>query len=250
MPKVVPSQVVALIDHLFPDIKTKRKFPVYSGNAAMLSAIVKLSAEIPTELLTISGENYSDLVHGLASLENVVNKWNLRGGDDPPNNIRDISPVTLVRDMLSKCPDEYPSASTVELTFITDANLRDSIRMDLSTAASTLHNGEWKASTVLSGAVIEALLLWKIQEKPDRVFTSKTAPKKNPEKWILEELIKVAAELGFIEMQTSEQAGHAINFRNLIHPGKAQRASQVCDWGTAHSALGAVASTIRDLERP
>ena len=211
---------------------------------------MKLSAEIPTELLSISGEDYGNLVHGLAALENVVTKWNLRGGNDPPNNIRDMSPVTLVREMLAKCPDEYPSAFTVELAFITDANLRDSIRMDLSTAASTLHNGEWKASTVLSGAVIEALLLWKIQENPKQISTSRTAPKKNPEKWVLEELIKVAAELGFIKMQTSEQAGHARNFRNLIHPGKAQRASQVCDWGTAHSALGAVASTIRDLERP
>lgn len=250
MPRVVPSQVVALIDHVFPHVKTTPKFPVYSGHAAILSAIVKLSAEIPTELISISGEEYSNLVHGLGALENAVAKWNLRGGDQPPSNIRDMSPVALVREMLALCPDESPSAVTSELTFITDANLRDSIRMDLSTATSTLHNGEWKASTVLSGAVIEALLLWKIQENLKQFSKLSNKPKGDPETWVLAELIRVAAELGFIETQTSEQAGHARNFRNLIHPGKAQRASQVCDWGTAHSALGAVASTIRDLERP
>ena len=65
MPKVVPSQVVTLIDQVFPHATTTPRFPVYSGNAATLSAIVSLTDDIPEELITISGEDYSDLVHAM-----------------------------------------------------------------------------------------------------------------------------------------------------------------------------------------
>ena len=65
MTRVVPSQVVALIDRSFPGCKENPKFPVYSGNAGVLSAIVSLADEIPEELLTISGDDYTDLVHGM-----------------------------------------------------------------------------------------------------------------------------------------------------------------------------------------
>jgi hypothetical protein len=39
----------------------------------------------------------------------------------------------------------------------------------------------------------------------------------------------------------------AQNFRNLIHPGRADRDNQVCDRGTAYSAIGALEHVIRDL---
>lgn len=118
MPRVVPSQVVALIDRSFPGCKANRKFPVYSGNAGVLSAIVSLADEIPEELLTISGDDYTDLVHGMEALTHVVTHWNARGGDDPPAWIKDKSPVAVTRDVLAKCPDENPAPATAELVFI------------------------------------------------------------------------------------------------------------------------------------
>lgn len=118
MPRVVPSQVVALIDRSFPGWKANPKFPVYSGNAGVLSAIVSLADEIPEELLTISGDDYTDLVHGMEALTHVVTHWNARGGDDPPAWIKDKSPVAVTRDVLAKCPDENPAPATAELVFI------------------------------------------------------------------------------------------------------------------------------------
>lgn len=159
MPKVVPSQVVALIDQAFPNAKDAPKFLVYSGNAATLSAIVSLAEEIPDELLTISGEDYTDLIHGMESLAHSVEYWRARGGDEPPKYIKDKSPVSIIREALIKCSDESPASTTAELSFVADGALRDSIRMDMSTAASALHNGEWKAATVMAGAATEALLL-------------------------------------------------------------------------------------------
>jgi hypothetical protein len=246
MPKVVPSQVVALIDQVFPNARTNPNFPVYSANAATLSAIVSLTSdEIPEELFTISGEDYTDLVHAIEALADSVTRWNQRGGDEAPRLIKGKSPVAIVREMLAKCPDQYPSPATAELTFITDTALRDSIRMDLSTATSALHNGEWKASTVLAGGVVEALLLWAIQRDPKLLAGVKK--KGAPEDWGLAVLIDVAEQLKLLQPNTASQARLAKDFRNLIHPGRAQRTKEVCDRGTALTALAAAELVVRDL---
>ena len=247
MPKVVPSQVIGLIDQIFPDAKTSPKFRIYSASAPTLSAIVSLADDIPDELITISGEDYADLVHALESLAHAVDRWNQRGGDEPPSYIKDKSPVALVREMLAKCPDQSPAPSTAELTFISDQVLRDSIRMDLSTASSALHNGEWKASTLLAGAVVEALLLWAIQQNGAQLASLAQRPPGSPEEWRLYQLIDVASRLNLIKQNTAQQAQLARNFRNLIHPGRAQRTQEVCDRATALTALAAAELTVRDL---
>src|SRR5262249_47471723 len=105
--------------------------------------------------------------------------------------------------MLAKCPDQNPSPATAAMTFITDDALRDSIRIDLSTATSALHNGEWKASTVLAGAVIEALLLWAIQRDPAKFAGAANKPKKALERWDLADLIDVGEALALIEPNTA-----------------------------------------------
>jgi hypothetical protein len=247
MPRVVPSQVVALIDEIFPNAKATPRFPVYSGNAGTIAAILRLVREIPDELFTISGEDYSDLVHSLEALAHAVDKWNMRGGDDPPSYIKGKSPVSLIREALSKCPDQSPSPGTTQLTFITDAGLRDGIRTDLSTASSALHNGEWKASTVLAGSVVEALLLWAIQSNAPALAALAQRPNGPPERWGLADLIDAAHQLQLIEQNTADQARLAKNFRNLIHPGRAQRLQEICDRGTALTTLAAAELVIRDL---
>lgn len=247
MPRVVPSQVVSLIDQVFPGARTAPKFLVYSGNAATLSAIVGLTSEIPGELITISGDDYVDLVHALESLKNSVAYWKQRGGDDPPKYIKDKSPVAIVREMLANCPDQQASPTTSELNFITDVDLRESIRLDLSTASSALHNGEWKASTVLAGSVVEALLLWSIKSNPGPLARLSSKPASAPEKWMLDDLINVSLTLNLIGPNTATHARLAKDFRNLIHPGRAQRLQQVCDRATALTALAAAELTVRDV---
>jgi hypothetical protein len=244
---VVPSQVVALIDQAFPAAKIVHNVPVHPGNEATLSAIVMLTNEIPEELITISGQDYSDLIHGLATLTQTVTKWNQRGGGDAPTLIGNKSPICIVRAMLAKCPDQNPSPTTAAMRFITDDVLRNSIRIDLSTATSALHNGEWKASTVLAGAVVEALLLWAIQRDPQTLTGLAKKPKGPLEKWGLADLINVASALKAIKPDTATQAGLAKNFRNLIHPGRAQRTNEICDRATALTALAAAETVIRDL---
>jgi hypothetical protein len=69
--------------------------------------------------------------------------------------------ITGIRRALVACPDEYPPPVHAELTFIADADLREDLRLDIGAAERSLTAGEWKAASVLAGAVIETLLRWK-----------------------------------------------------------------------------------------
>ena len=246
MPRTYPTQIIALIDQNFPDLRSSR-LTVSHTTAAALTTITRLVEELPDELLTISGEDYSSLVGGLESIKNSVAFWHQKGvGEIGNSGFHGKNALFLIREGLVKCPDQAPSRETAELLFITDADLRDSIRLDISTATSALHNGEWKAATVLAGAAAEALLLWAITNSPD-LSTLPNKPNRAPEFWELSDYILVATALNLIKAETGQQATLARNFRNLIHPGRAQRLGEVCDKGTALTALAAVELIVRDL---
>ena len=246
MGRVVPSQIIALIDQNFSEIKTESTL-VSHLSVAVLTAIVRLIDELPAELVTISGEDYANLISGAESIRNSVAFWQSKGvGAIGNTGLRGKNTLLVLREALAKCPDQAPSQMTAELAFVADVNLRDSIRLDVSTATSALHNGEWKAATVLAGAAAEALLLWAIKTASN-LSTLPNQPKGTPEQWSLGQYITVATALALINQSTAQQLVLAQNFRNLIHPGRAQRLGEVCDRGTALAALAAVEFVVRDL---
>jgi len=154
----------------------------------------------------------------------------------------------MIYDALSGIPDSVPAPETKGLEFIEDDALRDSIRLDLSDAASALRNNEWKAATVLAGSVIEALILWELtQHVPCDQSKLTSISSKSLEVWDLHHYLEGAAELGCLLPSTIKVADQAKEFRNLIHPGRAQRRDTVCDLGTAHVAVGAADHVARDL---
>ncbi|WP_426409397.1 hypothetical protein [Bradyrhizobium ganzhouense] len=250
MTKVVPSQIVALIDRVYPSAQSAPDMKVYSGDAAILAAIINLVDDVPVELLTISGEDYTGLVVGLESMGAAIDRWNHRGGDEPPRNYDGKSPLYLVRAALGKCQDEQPAPSTSDLGFVRDAALRESIRLDISSASEALHRSDFKAATVLSGSAIEALLLWTLQNAGQigPVTGMKSGAKGSPEGWTLAQLIEGAGMLNLIRPETALQCSQARDFRNLIHPGKSQRLSVTCDRGTALAALAGAELVSRDLK--
>src|SRR5262249_48543587 len=160
-----------------------------------------------------------------------------------PLDERLCNAIADVRAILAPLPDEAPSPATAELSFIPDVALRDSIRNDVSAAHRALHDGLWKASTVLAGTAAEALLHWAISEKKlgAEVEGARAAlipnTRKDPNWWDLDGYTKVARYLGLIEAETEKAADLAREFRNLIHPGRSTRLAKVCDRGTALSAL-------------
>jgi hypothetical protein len=250
MTKVVPSQVIAFIDSIYPKVNDNPRMDVYSRDAAILSAIINLVDNLPIELLTIGGADYTGLVVALASMREAIDRWTHRGGDDPPSTYDGKSPVYLVRNALSKCPDQRPAPGTTELAYVTDVALRESIRLDISSASDALHRSDFKAATVLAGSAIEALLLWALQKGQitGPLNGMKTGAKGPPENWVLAQLVEAAQTLKLIKPETVQQCSQARDFRNLIHPGRSQRLSVSCDRGTALAALAGAELVARDLK--
>lgn len=249
MTKVVPSQIVSLIDRIYPTAKSTPNMMVYSADSAVFGAIIDLADDLPIELLTISGDDYSNYVFGLEAMQAAIDRWNYRGGDDPPRSHDGKSPIYLVREALSKCPDQNPSPQTTAIAVISDRNLADSIRLDIDSSTNALHRNDFKGATVLSGFAMEALLLWKIQDVgiSAPIAGMRKNVKSSPEGWVLEDYITAAEILKLIKPQTVTQARLAQNFRNLIHPGRAIRLAETCNRGTALGALAAVHLIVADF---
>jgi hypothetical protein len=253
MPRIVPSQIVEFIDAEFP-FACARQPPTFDhADIDALSALVRLTEELPDELRTVSGRNYSFLLRGIETIRGTVaNRVAFSFGVSLDERLRNA--IADVREILEPLPDEAPSPITAELSFIPHADLRDSIRNDVSAANRALHDGLWKASTVLAGAAAEALLHWAITEKKSEleIEAARAAAlipnaRRDPNRWDFDGFIKVASSLGLIKAETEKQADLAREFRNLIHPGRSTRFAKVCDRGTALSALAAVELIVRDL---
>lgn len=267
MPKVVPSQVVEVIDQVFPNVKNQKdtqqdRFSVDRAHQNELAAIVELINQIPAELIKLDPKDYTALQLAVTAIRNMLPTWNLRNyGLDRIHGYGNLNPVTLIRNALSKCPDEGVSKTVSDLTFISIPEFRESLRIDVSSANQAFQNGEWKAATVLAGATIEALLLFilhTVQDAdPSKISTSidtlvlggtlSQSPGNNLDKWSLHPLTEIAFNLNLIREETAIQIRIARDFRNLIHPGVSVRKNISCSRATALSALAGLEHTINDL---
>ena len=254
MSRVVPSQVVEIINSLFPFTSTQRDGESVSldfSYAESLAGIVHLVDQIPSELIHLNDTDYINFIINVEAIRSAVKSFEQRGNVNPLKflpGFKRLNPVTIVRRALEKCPDEFPSKSVTELLFISDINLRDSIRMDISTAEQSFRNGAWKASTVLAGSAIEALLLWRLKQEDPKNLQNKTAIDANQldEKYF-RHLIEASKKMGIIKPGTITLTLLAKGFRNLIHPGRSTRLGEKCNRATAYTALAALEHVVNDL---
>lgn len=267
MPRKVPTQIVNLIDQYFPWAKdykvsnesnTKRSDARFAG-VTRLPGLVENLDQIPDELIVLGQKDAGEFLMAHAALRHEVQVLAREARDGvnwPMLDQRDC--VEIVRTCLSKCRDEALSvAAGAELTFLKDADLARTLAMDVGSVELALANGEWKAATVIGGSVIEALLLWAIGQRSAAVSAAvtgalsagklKAKPDSDPNRWLFFELIEVAHQLNEITDDTLNSVNPSRNFRNAIHPGRAQRTGIQCDRGMAHTTYGAVFNVIRDL---
>ena len=264
MPRVVPSQIVEFIDQTIPKAKKQtdlggRPFSLNRTDQHPCVALVKLIDQLPGELLVMPGQHYIELVASVEAIKDTLEIWKLRDhGFSQIPGLGEYNPVSFIRRALSMCPDEIPSKDTVELIFIEEDDLRENLRIDISNTNQALSSGEWKATTVLAGSVVEALLLWRLNQfEEEELNTARTSlvndetlssdPGGNLDRWHLHSFIEVAARLEIIGNDTAQQARLAREYRNLIHPGREQRLGQKCDRGTALAAVAAVERVVSDL---
>jgi len=254
---------VAFIDQVFPWLRTGGTGNILAKeHAGPAAGLLELIDKIPDELLTLGGGDYNEYVCSVAAIRDRLALWQNQQNPNLQTNLGQmfgvLNPVTVIRQALAKCPDESPSPAAVGLDFISDTDLRASLRSDLGAINGALSNSEWKAATVLAGSAIEALLLCGLQSRPAAVVTAAVAtlvanrtlqrqPAAALESWDLHEYIEVSASLGIVSAQTATQARLAKDLRNLIHPGRAQRLGQNCDRATALSAVAGVEHIVRDL---
>ena len=264
MARVVPSQVVELIDKLFPWVKDQRegdeKNYLHSGNAYSISAVLDFLQYVPSELITVGPEDHAELVSGVAALRTLMQRWQIRDGEFKRiQGMRHLSPLALIRQALIKCKDEFPVSGSAEFNFISEDRLRERLRLDIGAVETAFANLEWKAATVLAGSVIEALLLWVLEEHfPKEVkgavnrLVAKGSLrnlKTDLKYWDLHHYAEVAADLKAIEDDTIELVRLAKDYRNLIHPGKAERVGQACNRATAMTAISALDRVTEDLTK-
>jgi hypothetical protein len=265
MPRIVPSQVVATIDKYLPWAKDSRgstegnERRARASQAAVywLSGIVNLLDQVPDELLIFKTVEASEFLLARTALRRAAElvvpdhrtvKWPM---------LHEHDCVQIVRTALKESPDQAPSTSGGGLTFITDSDWRNSLLTDLGEVERALANSEWKSATVLGGSILESLLLWAVNKRSADVPAAKaSAVKKNllrqlpsgpPEKWDLYELSEIAFELKEITENTVNTVRPGRHFRNLIHPGLAQRTGDRCDRGIAYTTYGAIFNVVRDL---
>lgn len=264
MPTVMPSQVVATIDMLFPHAAREPSGAVLmASHSARLKGIIDLVKMIPSELIVVPADQYADLILSISTIESSLETWISRGETGTIPHVRDgLDAITLIRRIVARCPDEFPPTSaSADLAFIADPQTLDDMRRDIGAANRAFGNGEWKAATILGGATIEALLHWRLSQLSapqiaDAISALASASggrfnaSPNPDDWVLYQFIEVSRQLGLIQAETATASNLARNFRNLIHPGAAARRGQVCDRGSALSALAALEHVIRDLSPP
>jgi hypothetical protein len=131
MPRIVPSQVVALIDKVFPEASASPqpdKFALNHSHATQLASIVRLVDEIPDELIHLDSPQYAEFIAALESIRQSLQTWPRQGSSHTLQKVRGLyklNPITLIRRALAACPDDYPPAGVAGLEFIDDAELRE-----------------------------------------------------------------------------------------------------------------------------
>lgn len=167
MARVLPSDVRRIIEDHFPWART-----LHPPNVATLSdgpaiaGLVELLEEIPEALLTLSTRGRCDFTWAVAGLRHLAKRLETAqvsaggGWPWPTVGVNPTNAITSLWLLLADCPDEGIAATTAELNFIDEDELRQSVRSDASSSQEALDNGQWKAATVLAGSAIEALLLF------------------------------------------------------------------------------------------
>ena len=134
MPRIVPSQVVELIDQLFPAAKSQKdskdkRFTLDRHSQNELAAIIDLVEHIPPELITLDTKTYSGLQMAITAIRTTVLNWEHQShGLKRIKGYGNLNPVTIIRNALAQCPDESIAQTTSDLNFISDPDFRKNLR--------------------------------------------------------------------------------------------------------------------------
>ena len=112
------------------------------------------------------------------------------------------------------------------------------------------------AATIIMGSILEGMLLAVLLKFPDDGSCCKTTPKdkksgevKKFNDWSLSEMIDVAHEVGWIDLDIKKFSHSLRQFRNLIHPYEQMKENTFPDEDTNKIVWQVVQATANDLAR-
>ena len=165
----VPSGIVEHLDDRYPQANAGKPFFLTIDHTPGLAYTVDLLDQMPEGMIDlIRGPEKAAFCEALAAARHALTQWN--GGiatfkfEKIPGRGNE-NPLSIIRRALVSLPDEIIDPGTAELDFITDRDLRDGLRADISGASRSFDGGDWKGCTVVAGSVVEALLLWALTKR-------------------------------------------------------------------------------------
>ncbi len=177
MARVLPSDVVMMIEAAFPWMKAGKSGLAVMTTGPSVASLVDLVDRIPEATLRFTPDKYRDFLWAVSSLRHLARMLEMgltsaAGGLAWPSVTGGQNAVTTIWQLLKECPDEAITESTPTLRFLEDEALRLSVQVDISSAEADFNNGEWKSATVMAGSALEALLLWTVTRYPEDLRAS------------------------------------------------------------------------------
>lgn len=186
--------------------------------------------------------------------------WCHRAGDFLNTYIRDKRSQQELRGLmerviavLNKYGGEGWRAQTRSFSFLKDKGLREIIERDYKELTLVLFpGGAWKSTVIMAGSILEAILFDVLASDPAvkaKALASTVAPKGPMDDWRLENLIKVAADIGVLPAKRATTFDQVLrDYRNFVHPKKEIRSGHPCGEGEAQLAIGGLNAVCDILE--
>lgn len=118
--------------------------------------------------------------------------------------------------------DKPQLISQASFGFVNNNKLKEIAERDFRELQLAWISRSWKSVIILSGGLLEALLLDTLLQDEKNALACPKAPQKKPDLkgWDLSELIGVANELKKIKVGVDKFSNSLREYRNLVHPGK------------------------------
>lgn len=272
MPRITPTLVADFIEECFHELRDRGAMgTVDQGSLQAVGIVVAMLDRLDEGFLAgLPMPQYRDAVIATEYLRTTANRWQhpqpagrAHYAIVPFQPLGNRHPIAVLRDVMRAAPEEPIAAVQPRLAFLQDPALQESIATDVASAESAVVDGRPKNACVMSGAAIEALLLWAVQRRTpadqQAAFGRAQARRAqenrqplgvidaDPRRWGLEQYIEVARELPVLSAAAANASMLAKDFRNLIHPGRAERLQQRATRGSAAQGMAAAILVVEDL---
>jgi hypothetical protein len=157
--------------------------------------------------------------------------------------------IGIAESVLEDAGENDPVTERLDFSFIRDKSLRSIVERDFIEAQRVYIADCWKSVIILSGGIIETMLLDSLLNDARAVGAQAAPNESDLNRWSLADLINVAVELKVVEPSVQALANPVREYRNLVHLGVERRKGIKPEKLEAESGLNILRIIQRDLSR-